>query len=132
MATEKQIAANRANAKRSTGPKTKRGRRASSSNALRHGLSSPRHQQLSPVDLGTLTAALLPQAGSELQIIAASQVVQAHLDVLQVRAVRATTLSLLDPHNCSADDLRRLLAIDRYERIARARRRKATSRLYSE
>jgi hypothetical protein len=132
MATEKQIAANRANAKRSTGPKTKRGRRASSGNALRHGLSSPRPQQLSRIDLGTLTGALLPHEVSELQIIAASQVAQAHLDVLEVRAVRATMLSSLAPHSCSADDLRRLLALDRYERIARGRRRLATSRLYSE
>ena len=39
MATEKQIAANRANARRSTGPKTVAGKMASSRNAFRHGLS---------------------------------------------------------------------------------------------
>jgi hypothetical protein len=38
MATEKQIAANRANALRSTGPKTPEGKAQSSLNALRHGL----------------------------------------------------------------------------------------------
>jgi hypothetical protein len=38
MATEKQIAANRANAAKSTGPKSKRGRDSSSGNSLRHGL----------------------------------------------------------------------------------------------
>ena len=38
MATEAQIAANRRNAAKSTGPKTKRGRAASSQNARRHGL----------------------------------------------------------------------------------------------
>ena len=41
MASEKQIAANRANAKRSTGPKTLVGKMASSRNAYRHGLSEP-------------------------------------------------------------------------------------------
>jgi hypothetical protein len=41
MATEKQIAANRANAKFSTGPKTLAGRLKSSRNAYRHGLSCP-------------------------------------------------------------------------------------------
>ena len=41
MATEKQIAANRANASRSTGPKSLPGRMKSSRNAFRHGLSSP-------------------------------------------------------------------------------------------
>ena len=41
MASEKQIAANRANAKRSTGPKTAAGKLRSSRNAFRHGLSGP-------------------------------------------------------------------------------------------
>jgi hypothetical protein len=38
MATEKQIAANRQNAKCSTGPRTDQGKRRSRRNALRHGL----------------------------------------------------------------------------------------------
>ncbi len=37
MATERQIQANRANAKRSTGPVTEEGKQASSQNARRHG-----------------------------------------------------------------------------------------------
>ena len=41
MATEKQIAANRANARRSCGPKTVAGKLKSSQNAYRHGLSAP-------------------------------------------------------------------------------------------
>jgi hypothetical protein len=39
MATEKQIAANRRNAARSTGPRTTSGKDRSRMNALRHGLS---------------------------------------------------------------------------------------------
>jgi hypothetical protein len=42
MASKKQIRANRANAKRSTGPKTPAGKRNSSKNALKHGLSAAR------------------------------------------------------------------------------------------
>ena len=38
MATEKQIQANRNNAKKSTGPRTEQGKAASSQNALKHGL----------------------------------------------------------------------------------------------
>lgn len=38
MTTKKQIASNRRNARRSTGPKTRAGKNASSKNALRHGL----------------------------------------------------------------------------------------------
>ena len=39
MATEKQIAANRRNALKSTGPRTQEGKARSRGNALRHGLS---------------------------------------------------------------------------------------------
>jgi hypothetical protein len=39
MASERQIAANRANARKSTGPKTTAGLSKSSRNAFRHGLS---------------------------------------------------------------------------------------------
>ena len=39
MATAKQLAANRANALRSTGPKTEEGKRVSSQNALKHGFA---------------------------------------------------------------------------------------------
>jgi hypothetical protein len=40
MATEKQVAANRQNAKSSTGPRTEAGKRRSRRNALRHGLTA--------------------------------------------------------------------------------------------
>ena len=41
MATELQVAANRSNARKSTGPKTRVGRRRSSQNGVRHGLNQP-------------------------------------------------------------------------------------------
>src|SRR5664279_3770431 len=40
MATEKQIAANRRNARKSTGPRTERGKERSRQNAFRHGLTA--------------------------------------------------------------------------------------------
>ena len=41
MATRRQLEANRANARRSTGPRTTAGKQATSRNALRHGLNRP-------------------------------------------------------------------------------------------
>ena len=40
MATDRQIAANRLNAKKSTGPRTENGKRRSRRNAFRHGLTA--------------------------------------------------------------------------------------------
>jgi hypothetical protein len=42
MVSEKQMAANRLNAQRSTGPRTARGKAKSSANALKHGLTAER------------------------------------------------------------------------------------------
>jgi hypothetical protein len=47
--SEKQLAANRRNAKRSTGPKTKKGKVASSANAMKHGVYG---MHLSPIRRG--------------------------------------------------------------------------------
>lgn len=41
MATDKQLQANRVNAKRSSGPRSDRGKRAVALNAIKHGLSMP-------------------------------------------------------------------------------------------
>ena len=66
MATEQQIAANRENAKQSTGPRTEAGKAASSSNALRHGLASrgliiiPGHEEAFEQLQTDLRATLLP------------------------------------------------------------------------
>jgi|SRR5580692_5432334 hypothetical protein len=130
MATERQIATNRANAKRSTGPRTNRGRCASSHNALRHGLSSSAgSRRCTPIDTEGLAEALIQRNTEEIKIAEARQVAQAHSELLRVRAVRTELLASLDPHHCTTDDLRQLLAIERYERIARGKRRLAAKRL---
>jgi hypothetical protein len=46
MATKLQIAANRSNAQKSTGPNTREGRRRSSQNGVRHGLNQPPPHEL--------------------------------------------------------------------------------------
>jgi hypothetical protein len=130
MATEKQITANRANAKRSTGPKTKNGRRASSRNALRHGLSCAfQLYDLVPRDVESLIQALVHENASDDEFVAARRIAQAQLNLLRVRSVRSKLIESLDPTCCNVDELRRLMALDRYERIARTKRRIAIKEL---
>lgn len=65
MASEKQIAANRRNAGKSTGPRTTEGKAASSRNALKHGLLSK--QAVSDLEDTSAFNALLAQLVDELE-----------------------------------------------------------------
>jgi hypothetical protein len=50
MATDRQVQANRANAKRSSGPRSEKGKRAVALNAIKHGLSMPLSSALGQPD----------------------------------------------------------------------------------
>lgn len=128
MATEKQIAANRANALRSTGPKTAAGRKRSSQNAFKHGLSSAHDEGVSSHAQAlaeTIGAAL---GTGDLGRDSHLGVANAFLAVDRVRRVKAelatTKDALLDLHV-----LKKLLAMERYERSALARRSREMERL---
>jgi hypothetical protein len=127
MATEKQLAANRANAKRSTGPKTKRGRHASSRNALRHGLSCLLDETVS-IDADNLMRLLVHEGARDDQVAAARQVARAQVDLSRARMARARLMASLDLGCCNFSEIRRLMVIDRYERLARAKRRMAANK----
>ncbi len=130
MATERQIAANRANALKSTGPKTAAGRLKSSRNAFRHGLSLPLWLDLetsAKADAIARTLANNPTDGE--QLTAATDVAQAQLDLLRIRAVRAKLMAEVDLTTGSLEHLRRLKALDRYERFAATKRRRASRKL---
>jgi hypothetical protein len=76
MATEKQIAANRQNAKCSTGPRTDQGKRRSRRNAVRHGLTAETVIDVleNAADYDALAAAInadyRPHSNFELELIA--------------------------------------------------------------
>jgi hypothetical protein len=132
MASEKQLRANRENAKRSTGPKTAAGRLKSSSNALRHGLSRP--LAADPAALMTacqMAELFVAKGGDDMQArMAALEVGHAEAQLLRVAAVRRKLLSNLDVGTASLKQLRRLAVLDRYERQALTRRRRAARRLW--
>jgi hypothetical protein len=129
MATERQIIANRANAKQSTGPKTDRGRRTSSQNALRHGLAaSARSQQPAPITMDDLVDAISCPEADEMRAIAALETARAQAELLRVRCAKATLLAAMDP-NGDVGVLRQLLALGRYEKAALGKRRVAAKAL---
>jgi hypothetical protein len=128
VATEKQIAANRANAKRSTGPKTAAGKRRSSGNAFRHGLSGPLPDDVATMaDIDAIASTFIGCAdavGADEQEQAAA-FARSMIELRRVRQVRADMFATLVPNGFEPTALRRLAALDRYERLARTKRRRA-------
>jgi hypothetical protein len=130
MATAQQIAANRANAKKSTGPRSPTGLARSSRNALSHGLSLP----LSQNELGTaeaLAKALSACPGEGL----AAELAKAHVEISRARQARTHALEeLLESLNLPVDPndrARSIKKIERYERLAAQKRRRAVARLFA-
>ena len=130
MASEKQIAANRANAKRSTGPKTFAGKMASSCNAYRHGLSVP--MQLDPIisaKVDAIAHALSGGEGSEGRLKKTADFAMAQIELLRIRATRTELMAKIELIYNNTQQLRRIVALDRYERYALTRRRRASDKL---
>jgi hypothetical protein len=123
MATAKQIAANRANAKKSTGPRTAAGCAKSSRNAYRHGLSVP--AQPDPQAVEALAEAIAGETAGEVELRAARTLAEAQLELKRIRATKLAALpteldQMLNPRAVAG-----LCAFDRYERQAASRRKAA-------
>ena len=119
MATEK-IAANRANAKRSTGPKTAAGRKKSSRNAYRHGLSRglPLNDAKFRDRMNEIAEKLLAgHEPTEENLAAAAELADAQVQLLRIRGVRFDMLKNILRRE-GLQDFSRLVALDRYERLA--------------
>jgi hypothetical protein len=120
---ERALAANRANAARSTGPRTAAGKAAVARNALRHGLSLPvlADPALAP-EVTALAGRIAGEGASEARRAAALAIAAAQVDVLRVRRVRLRIMT----EGFGEDDITvRLMRLDRYERRALSRRNAA-------
>src|SRR3954447_17446262 len=130
MATAKQIAANRANAQRSTGPTTAMGKATSSRNAYRHGLSSPLPLgQATWSEVAAIAPLVAPENASADELSWASDFANAQLELWRIRKVRSKILMELDVAAVDGRPWQRLASIDRYERYAHTRRRRAALNL---
>ena len=132
MASDRQIAANRANCTRSTGPVTFAGKMKSSRNAFRHGLSTPLLSESDPLRVQSLAVLIGGSSREGERMQAATETAQSHLDLLRVRAVRAELLANRSVASLNAQELRQLASLDRYERYARTKRRKAAKSMFGQ
>ena len=130
MATEKQIAANRANAQKSTGPKTAAGKLKSSRNAYRHGLScplrfDPSFDPIFSAKADAISRALMGEDANEDNLRSAAEFAHAQLELRRIRSTRTGLMETFDLDQPDIRTLQRMAALDRYERYAHTRRRRA-------
>ena len=133
MATEKQIAANRANAKHSTGPRTAAGKLKSSRNAYRHGLSGPMPLDLpSTAEVNFMALELAGEYATEDRLVSAAHFASAQMELLRIREIRTDQFAKVDLNGGdNLKELQHLAALDRYERYALTKRRRASKKLQS-
>jgi hypothetical protein len=100
---------NRANARASTGPKTRRGRSRSAKNAFRHGLSLRVESDLALFEEAEALAGQIsgPHASTHIQMLA-RPVAEALIDLRRIRYARhqLLTRALSDPHDGNRTNVR--------------------------
>lgn len=121
MASERQIAANRRNAKKSTGPRSAAGRNRTSANAHRHGLRSPISSQLFADELAELTRNIAGPTTDQIAIEHARTAAQAELELGRIRRARLALIEracglggLEPPQWSSTQKCRWLIAMDKW------------------
>jgi hypothetical protein len=125
----RKIAANRKNAKKSTGPRSAAGRATSRHNARRHGLATGIGSDPAFRDDIEILAKLLA-GGRENFGEFAREAAEAHLDLTRIRRIRAGLFARMRFFDAaSTEDLRALAEqfarLERYERRAFSRRKRA-------
>jgi hypothetical protein len=115
--------ANRANARRSTGPKTVLGKMRSAKNSRRHGLSVP--VSFDPElerGVSELVVAIVGKTQDEKRLLLARRVAEAQIDLVRIQRTRRAPGQTGTAADALAEAVARDAALDRYERRARSRR----------
>jgi hypothetical protein len=131
MTSERKIAANRNNAKVSTGPRSEGGRAVSRLNALRHGLAvSVGNKSAFGGDVEDLAKVLSSASGLQSVSGVAREAAEAQLDLSRIRKIRACLFETIYFADTPAPDRLaelndKLAKLERYERRAFSRRKRA-------
>ena len=142
MATDRQIAANRLNSKKSTGPKSDGGKRRARLNARIHGLAGQ-----SPMDaqwvarVEQLAREIVDSTGGRIDLTCARSIAQAEQELMRARSMASAMAANLCAAHLEGDgpsggtpksreahrstQLASLLVFDRYEHRALKRRNRA-------
>jgi hypothetical protein len=129
VATDRKIASNQKNAQKSTGPRSEAGRRRSSRNALRHGLAvAIGSQSCFSKDIEALAKVLSAKSRRPTEF--ARQAAEAEMDLLRIRKIRASLFEAIignpnTPHGAHSELDENLAKLERYERRAFSRRKRA-------
>ena len=143
MASERQIAANRRNARKSIGPRSGAGRKRASRNSYRHGLTlNIASTAAYAKQLDKLARKIAGDTKDAITLERAREIAQAEFDLARVRRAKVALIESaracvaadrppMPPHDPdrSAEAIRRVLPelrrLDRYERRAAVRRHQA-------
>ena len=88
MISDEKLAANQANAQKSTGPKTRAGKRRASQNAYRHGLSGSIERDAgTTAELEALAREIVVSTGGKIDLEHARSIAQAQLEVSRARSI---------------------------------------------
>src|SRR5436189_4656496 len=92
VASEKQIAANRANGRRSSGPRSADGKRRASRNSVRHGLTKRQLSASYLAELDELACRIAGPCANPMVLEFARTAAEAELELARVRRVKAALI----------------------------------------
>jgi hypothetical protein len=106
------------------------GKLKSSGNAFRHGLSrSVKFEPSSSAKIDAIARMLAGEQTTDDRLASAADFARAQLELQRIRSTRNDLLAKINLSDYDTSELRRLVALDRYERYALTKRRRASVKL---